>query len=125
MDSSASAGGLMIRSMPSSSRLRSASVTRHAISMRASRSMSSPVISQSIHTSRSFTLTEYGLAGGAWSADSASEHPIRYVLGRRDPGPQILVGDRLPERHRHRHHARPDVHLVVFFLVVRPAVADL
>src|SRR6201996_7638507 len=60
MDSSASAGGLMIRSMPSSSRLSWASVTRQAISMRASRSMSSPVISQSIQTSRSFILTRVG-----------------------------------------------------------------
>src|SRR5204863_408148 len=60
IDSRASAGGLMIRSMPSSSRLSSASVTTQAISMRASRSMSSPVISQSIQTSRSFILTRVG-----------------------------------------------------------------
>jgi len=60
IDSSASAGGLMIRSMPSSSRLSWASVTKQAISMRASRSMSSPVISQSIQTSRSFILIRVG-----------------------------------------------------------------
>src|ERR1700722_4696847 len=52
--SSASAGGLMIKSIPPSSRVRSESVAPHAISISASRSMSSPVISQSIHTSRSF-----------------------------------------------------------------------
>src|SRR6476646_134032 len=51
----------MIRSMPSSSMLSSASVTRQAISIRASRSMSSPVISQSIHTSLAFTVTAYDL----------------------------------------------------------------
>jgi len=66
IEASASAGGLMMTSTPSSNRVSSASVTRQAISMRASRSMSSPVISQSIHTSRSFTLIAYDLGCPAW-----------------------------------------------------------
>ena len=46
----------MITSMPSPRTLRSKSVTRAATSISASASRSSPVISQSIHTSRSFTV---------------------------------------------------------------------
>jgi hypothetical protein len=54
----ASAGGLITMSMPSPSTLRSKSVTSAATSIRASAPRSSPVISQSIHTSRSFTVRE-------------------------------------------------------------------
>ena len=53
--SSASGGGLMTMSTPSPSTLRSKSVTSAATSIRASASRSSPVISQSIQTSRSVT----------------------------------------------------------------------
>src|SRR3954447_8136941 len=49
----------MITSRPSSTRVRSDSVTRTAISISASRARSRPVISQSIHTSRSFTWRGY------------------------------------------------------------------
>src|SRR4051794_4423467 len=52
--SRASGGGFTITSMPSPSTLRSKSVTRAATSMSASALRSSPVISQSIHTKRSF-----------------------------------------------------------------------
>ena len=57
--SSASAGGFTSTSMPSPSTLSSKSVTRAATSISASAPRSSPVISQSIHTSRSFTLEPY------------------------------------------------------------------
>ncbi len=53
--SSASAGGFTIRSMPAPRTLRSKSVTRAATSISASARRSSPVISQSIQTSLSFT----------------------------------------------------------------------
>src|SRR3954454_11523674 len=53
--STASGGGLMTTSTPSPRTVSSKSVTSAETSMRASRARLNPVISQSIHTSRSFT----------------------------------------------------------------------
>ncbi len=67
--SSAAAGGLMTMSTPSPSTLSSESVTSAATSTRASASRSRPVISQSIHTRRSFTPAPYGQGRRVPSSD--------------------------------------------------------
>ena len=72
-------GGLMTMSMPSPSTLRSKSVTSAATSIRASATMSRPVISQSIQTSRSLTRGHPTHAGGS-----------RYLLRIRSAAPPRL-----------------------------------
>src|SRR5580693_2702462 len=123
--------------MPSSSRLSSPSVTRHAIAMRASRSMSSPVISQSIHTSRSFIPTGYDFWRPVPPANpfyrtnpvhvpaEMVSAPLPDVLRDADARPQRGIGLRFAEPHRDRHHACPPVGRAVLRLVGRAAGADL
>ena len=62
----------MTRSTPSPSTRRSPSVTSAAISMSASRRRSRPVISQSIHTRRSFTRPAYSLRSGVVADDTGA-----------------------------------------------------
>src|SRR6187551_1983614 len=62
----------MTRSTPSPSTRRSPSVTSAAISMSASRRRSRPVISQSIHTRRSFTHPAYSLRSGVVADDTSA-----------------------------------------------------
>ena len=78
------AGGLITTSTPSPSTLSSKSVTKAATSISASFSVSSPVISQSIHTSLSFTPPPYVLSTSPRSAAK----PSSLVIGqRRQPDP--------------------------------------
>ena len=101
--SSASAGGLTITSTPSPSTLRSKSVTRAATSISASAPRSRPVISQSIHTSRSFTPAPYPchVQPAALRHVSGSPPSLRgvsvgegLVRPRRAPGGRRRVGRR-------------------------------
>ena len=62
----------MTRSTPSPRTRRSPSVTSAAISMSASRPRSRPVISQSIHTRRSFTRPAYSLRSGVVADDTSA-----------------------------------------------------
>src|SRR3954447_20131409 len=71
MAARAASSAWMTMSTPSPSTFSSPSVTRQAISIRASRCRSRPVISQSIHTRRSFTRAAYSLESGRVGDDAA------------------------------------------------------
>ncbi len=93
----------MITSSPSSTRVRSDSVTRTATSISASRARSRPVISQSIHTSRSFTgLRLYAdvTVDIRGSVGHGGSHGRPAVERKRHPGRAGAVARGLDRRNR-------------------------
>src|SRR5688500_9445915 len=83
----------MTRSTPSPRTRRSPSVTSAAISMSASRPRSRPVISQSIHTRRSFTRLAYSLRSGVVADDTSATGGAGPAL---DPAQTIAAGYAVP-----------------------------
>src|SRR4051812_23825418 len=80
------------RSTPSPRTRRSPSVTRAAISMRASRPRSRPVISQSIHTRRSFTRPAYSLRSDVVADDTGQTAAQRIAAGYAVEGGSLELG---------------------------------
>src|SRR5690349_5492162 len=92
MPSSSGSSAWMTRSTPAPSTRRSPSVTSAAISMSASRPRSRPVISQSIHTRRSFTRPAYSLRSEAVTDDTGQTAAQRIAAGYATQGGALELG---------------------------------